>query len=384
MDGLDATILRSMLRTNEWSLRGVDPLLSPAEIGLRVGRSASTVRRRLASWRSTGFLRGISPLPNPALLGLEVQLHLLSVDGPDHRESFERELELLETPALVYQMGVGYAVFTIARGAHTSARVLERLRRVPHLHRLNEPIPIEFPAPARPMRRPDWELLVHLRSQPTLDPRALCVREGGSARSCRRRLASWRDGDLVFFLPLLDFEHARGTVAWIGGVLDRSVELETMGGVVAGAFPDRIPIQQLFPIQRMLPPNGENDGPEAVLFFLPVPTAQAAEASYARFARLPGIRHAMLAFPTRNYSLSSVVDDAIAEALERTDRAEERIPSGVTEAAAASRIRALPTIPWGVATAPDLAPNGPARLPPQSVMYRSSRGELPRRAREPN
>jgi len=324
VDGLDAAILRAMFRSGEWSLDGVDPLLSPTEIAQRVGRSPNTVRRRLAGWRTEGFLQGFAAIPNPGLLGLDVHLQLLVVEGLNGCERFEHELDLLETPAIVYRMGTSYGVFAVTRGGRTAARDRERLRRLPSLRLVSDPIPIAFPPPARAMRRADWQLLAALRAEPSVTPRAVCLREGGSARSCHRRLASWLDGNLVFFLPLLDFEHARGTVAWIGSVVNSRVDAGTIDHVVGKAFPDRIRIQNVFPIERLFPPppGGERSG--SLQFFLPAHSAQSAEVAYARFCHLPGVGQAMLAFPTRNYALPSVIDDAIAETLEHGGTGEGR------------------------------------------------------------
>lgn len=343
VDGLDAAIFRVMFPSGEWSLSGVDPLLSPAEIGQRVGRSANTVRRRLARWRSDGFLRGFSALPNPVLLGLTVHLHLLSVDGLDRCDGFERELALLETPAFVYRIGTSYAVLGISRGTHTQARDHERFRRLPHLRVVNDPISISFPPPARTMRRADWQLIRALRAEPSADPRSLCLREGGSARSCHRRLASWLEGNLVFFLPVVDFEHARGTVAWIGSVLDPKWDSGVIDQAVARAFPDRIRIQNISPMERLLPLTPGEDRSVSFQFLLPAGSAQAAEVAYARFCHIPGVRQCLLAFPTRNYSLSSVIDDAIAEALELAGPTKERTAVEGTARAQFSAERLPPT-----------------------------------------
>ncbi len=309
MDRLDAAILRAMLRTGEWSPVGIDPRLSPAEIADRIGSSAATVRRRLTEWRRDGFCREVVPVANPGLFGLRAHFQMLSLEDRCHCAEFEQEMGLLEGPTLGFRFGTVYAVLSVYPEAEGVERDQSRLERIRYVQRLIPPTEIALPAPDRPFRAADLRHYRRLRADPPGPATAVASRLGDSSRAGHRRLAAWVERNQVFFLPSLDFSRARGTVAWLGALLRPGVDREWFVEQMSEEYPDRIPVIELSPLQRVTPDLGDAPPFESVQFLLPAQTAHHAEREFARLGEMPGVARSILNFPTRSFALRTSFDE---------------------------------------------------------------------------
>ncbi len=309
MDRLDAAILRAMLRTGEWSPVGIDPRLSPAELARRIGGSTATVRRRLTEWRRGGFCREVVPVANPSLFGLVAQFQVIELEDRAHCAEFEEEIAVLEGPTLGFRFGVVYAVISIYPERRGLDRDQSRLARLKYARRVIPPTPVPLPVPERPLREADLRHYRRLRENPTGPGVALASRLGESSRSGHRRLTSWIERNQVFFLPSLDFSRARGTVAWLGAILRPGVDRERFLEHLGAMFPDRIPVQEMFPLQRITPDLGAAPPLESLQFLLPAGTAHLAEGEFARLGAMPEVARSILNFPTRSFALRSAFDD---------------------------------------------------------------------------
>jgi DNA-binding Lrp family transcriptional regulator len=283
VDPLDAAILRTWFRTGQWAPEGIDPRRSTADLARALGAEPRTVSRRVRQWSEAGFLAGMSILPNPAYFGVELTAQAVGLEDLARREEFEEEVAHLEGPCLVHRLGAGYGLVYLHADAAAAERDRHHLGRLDGVHPLGGPFPVPMPPPEYVMRRRDWELLSALRRTGTPFIARAWTRLGLGRRAWHQRLSAWIDGNAVFFTPSLDFSRTRGTVIWVGGVVEPGA-LADVEAATHRIWKEFVPVRGLFPLETLLPGRAPRDPLPSIQLLIPSRSAQSAEAEFLRFS----------------------------------------------------------------------------------------------------
>jgi DNA-binding Lrp family transcriptional regulator len=278
---LDFSILREY--SGEQSpMVGIDPRISPESIARRLHLSPATVRRRLTSWRTRGFLRGFDVIPNPSLLGGRLAARLLDFANPIDQERAVAPLSWIDG---MVQIDIGptqlLAVYLVASPAE-SGRRFRQLQSVDGVRAVGPELVFEFPPCARRMSRTDWRLVAALRLDPEASLGDLAGRIGQSTRATSRRYHALLDEGAVIFDPILDYSRFDQTLA----VLKATVRPPELVGETERK------IRALHPQSiRLLVPSVEAARATCgtVSLWVTAPTTAEVDQLSARIAHLPGV-----------------------------------------------------------------------------------------------
>jgi DNA-binding Lrp family transcriptional regulator len=325
MDPLDIRLLRAMFRGGVFTLLGVEPQLSLQELARRTGVSRITVRRRLRTWRESGFLRQLAVFPNPDLLGTSFQMQAVLFDPGRDRATLEQAVGEVLEPAFSFHVQDFACPVLLSEAPEISTLRQRALANRNGIHVLSPPLEIEFAASRIRLRPLDWAILQALRKSPELDWVAIARDLGITVRGLERRVRRLMDADAIFFFPELDFRRSECTVAWMGVLLSAGVNAQRVRAELLKRYPDLLFVENIFPIRVFLPPKIQKQVADVIPMLLPVASASTGEQLRRDVTTVPGALDAIVGFPTQNTSRPGAWDGRIERASRSGSREEVRV-----------------------------------------------------------
>lgn len=307
MDGLDAALLRGLLRNHTFDFPGIDPRRTVTEISSEVGISRNAARERLNAWRTSGFLAGMSAYVNPEFYGLHFVGQYFRIKDTGSIGGIREALGSSKGLFLTYEYGnlVGndqmLSTLHAFRNAEEEQAQHQAFQSLSALERVSPPFPVRFPSPKVGLDAFDRRLVVALREKPDSGARQLAKRLGISVKRARRHLDALLDGDALFLLPHFDFTRGRGSVLLVSVFFPADADYQVMLQRIRQMHSDLV---QVFPStsSELILPRGPGEGRLTfIAFLLPVRTGQLAGAVEIGLRKLTHVLSVAVSYPIRSY-----------------------------------------------------------------------------------
>jgi DNA-binding Lrp family transcriptional regulator len=214
VDATDLAIVRALYPNGIWVPWGIDPRITPGQLGrqLRMGRTA--VWSRIRHWEKSGFFRPYEIRPNYALFGVGLQRVDLLITDPVDAKNVLDELELVDGVTSAW-VGFGdtdlsesverVSVSFVDDGPSAVDRRMRLLRRLSTRRRVDGPfayrLPIVGPAPTAL----DWRIMSALRTNPRASLATVARVVGITAKTLGRHRDALLDSRALWYLPLFDW-----------------------------------------------------------------------------------------------------------------------------------------------------------------------------------
>ncbi len=301
---LDFEILREYFSSGSAGL-GIDPRQSPELIARRLRVSPATVRRRFASWRSTGFLRGYDVIPNPALLGGRLVARLLDFVDPIAQEKAIETLGLIDGMIQIDPARNTLLAVYFVDSTSQSGRRLRQFQSVEGVKEIGPELTFGFPPCARAMSRADWRLVAALRRAPEESLSELAKAVGQSTRTTSRRLHALLEAGVLMFDPILNFSRFHQTLSGLAVSIERGDLRDEVIREIRSLHPASFPTWGL-----PLTDPSEGEAP-TVHLWVTAATSAALDELTARVALLSGVRRVMLWYGRSTIPIRPWLDERI-------------------------------------------------------------------------
>lgn len=311
MDALDLRILRELFPGKEYSLTGIDPRFTHSALARATGMSRLTLRRRFRRWQTSGLWSPPMIYPHPSEFRAAFQMQAFRLAGSRATQSFNSAANRFLAPVQRFQTNDIYVVLNL-----TASRAIERSRQhaIATVHGvgvLGPPHLVRFPEESRPMGPYEWTVLRELRRWGA-DWARLGRVLGRRPGEVRRKVGAMMARRQVFVFPSLDFRRSRATVALLVAFLSRPGSRDDLLRTVREHHPDTLPIEDVFPMEVILPPALRHHVADSCPFFLSTRSIAEADRVRLELAAVPGVVETIVTFPVRNFETPETWDSAIA------------------------------------------------------------------------
>ena len=214
MDDIDLGIVRWMYPDGTWVPWGVDPRITPAQIGRRIGLGRTAVWARMRQWAREGFLETWVAGPNIRLFAagiLAVDLHI--TDPVDAK----RILEELELVGGVTYAGVGFGDASSSESVEqvsvcfvddypaAVARRMRLFRRLSTAGVVDGPYEFRVPTVSRQLSALDWRIIAVLRAKPRASLSRVAGLLGITLKTLVRRRDALLESRAIWYYPEFDW-----------------------------------------------------------------------------------------------------------------------------------------------------------------------------------
>jgi len=214
VDDIDLGIVRWMYPDGTWVPWGVDPRITPAQIGRRIGLSRTAVWARVRQWAKEGFLETWVAGPNIRLFDAGILAVDLHITDPADATSVLEELELVE--------GVTYASvgFGDARSSESVeqvsvcfvddnptavARRMRLFRRLSTAGVVDGPYEFRVPTVSRQLSALDWRIIAALRAKPRASLSRVAELLGITLKTLVRRRDALLESKAIWYYAEFDW-----------------------------------------------------------------------------------------------------------------------------------------------------------------------------------
>jgi len=249
VDSTDLRMARWMYRDGVWVPWGVDPRVTPTEIGRRVGLGRQAVWARIRAWRKEGFFRPYEVRPNYGLFGVELQQVDLHLADPSDARDLMDELELVDgvTSAWVGQGDTASAesvwrcsVCFVENHRRPTERRMRMFRRLATGRIADGPFAYSLPEVSHPLTALDWRILEALRANPCASLTRVARQLRITLKTLIRRRDALLEAHAVWYFPQFDWSKHPSVALRI--FYDRSRELSAISRDVEDRYPDLLPM----------------------------------------------------------------------------------------------------------------------------------------------
>lgn len=214
MDATDLRIIRCMYPDGVWVPWGVDPRVTPGEIGRRIGLGRIAVWSRIRHWIREGFFRPYEVRPSYRLLGVGLNQAHLHVSDPVDAENVMDELELVDgvTSAWV-GFGDTYSSESVERvsayfvddRAEDVERRMRVFRRLADRRRVDGPYAFDPPRVELTPTSLDWRIIAALHANPRASLTRVAEGLGITLKTLVRRRDRLLDERALWYHPRFDW-----------------------------------------------------------------------------------------------------------------------------------------------------------------------------------
>jgi DNA-binding Lrp family transcriptional regulator len=208
VDATDLGIVRWMYPDGLWGPWGVDPRITPEQIGRRVGLGRTAVWSRVRHWLREGFLKPYEVRPNYRLFDAGLESAEIHLTDPVDAKGIMEDLQLVE----------GVTSAWLAFGDSDSAESAEVLsvcfvdddpRAVGHRMRVfrrlstegvvDGPYPYRVPDVSRKLSALDWRIIATLRANPRASLSRVARLQGITLKTLIRRRDALLEAKAIFY-----------------------------------------------------------------------------------------------------------------------------------------------------------------------------------------
>ena len=249
MDEVDLRIFRWMYPEGVYSWWGVDPRITTADIGSRVGLERTAVWARIRRWRRDGFWDGFGVHVNPHIFGLGQVRVEIPVLGPAQGADVLDQLDHVDG-ALEARVAFGHSlhgregetvVVVIAAEDETSvSRRLRILRRFSSTGDLEGPFRDAIPLCTYRLTPLDWRILAAVIANPNASSARLARLVGITLKTFTHHLSILIERRAIFFLPIIDW--SRLECVFIEMFCRRPEDVEPVRAELQARYPASIPV----------------------------------------------------------------------------------------------------------------------------------------------
>ncbi len=214
MDPTDLRIVRWMYPGGTWGPWGVDPRVTPGEIGQRVGLGRGAVWARIRSWLKEGFFRPYEVRPNYRLFGVDLQQVDLHLADPSDATNVMDELEVVDGVTSAW-MGFGdtasadsvwrVSVYCVVEGRSSLERTMRMFRRLSTGRVADGPFVFHLPEVTHAPSALDWRVIDALRADPRASLTRVARQLGVTLKTLIRRRDALLDGHAIWYFPQFDW-----------------------------------------------------------------------------------------------------------------------------------------------------------------------------------
>jgi DNA-binding Lrp family transcriptional regulator len=310
VDALDLKIWRSLYPSGNFDPFGLDPRVSTAIVGRRLGLSKSTVSSRIKSWKSDGFMSGYDVWPNLRLFDIEAAELVLVLHEPAGKAAVLDSIGLIDGVFMAWDGKSEYrgksetyvAVWTVKESNRETNR---RLQLAGRLVPLKEALVRDFQFPQcvgvpTPL---DWRIIRELRRRPASSITAVAQSVGVTPKTMAARFGRLLDNCLIFYFPLLDLRKLP------------MVELGITLRDVSGRPQVTSALRQLSPDHFPMNVSYYSSAGSAIYGMFPVGTPAQVEGLVTSVLEIPEVAGVEVTYPHRWRTYGGWLDERIAAKL---------------------------------------------------------------------
>ncbi len=179
-------------------------------IAKKLGLDEDTVRKRMERLESTGVIRGWQVVLNPNVLGLKMFVIWMSVSPQLRVEEAVRKIRLVHGVASIARLvGDVLGVGIFCESEQVFRRSVGLISELAETKELTTYV-VDQPGTEVELTTTDWQIIKALRPDPLVRYSEMAKKLGLSSRTVTRRLLRLLEGNVVFFLPNIDFGLCEG------------------------------------------------------------------------------------------------------------------------------------------------------------------------------
>jgi DNA-binding Lrp family transcriptional regulator len=210
LDTLDIKILGQLGRG--FSSHGFEPEVKGAygRIAKNLGLDEDTIRKRVDRLESAGVIKGWYLIPNPNALGVKTLFVDMILDPKLKIDEIVRKLKLVFGVIRIFRyVGDGLGVALLIESEEMSRKRAELIAELVGPKELKT-YASEGPRVDVSLTSTDYEIIKALRPDPLVSHAELAQKLGLSSKTVSRRLSRLAQGNVLFFMPNIDYSRLEG------------------------------------------------------------------------------------------------------------------------------------------------------------------------------